>query len=333
LLLPLVGAAIFSLLLSAFYLLPTVIEAPLVNLQTTTQGYFDFRAHFVTVPQLFFSRFWGYGGSTWGDEDGLSLAVGQMQWLVAVVVFCGVILKLVRRKIDSKSLLILVLLFVSILCLFLTHNKSAFFWESFSNILKYIQFPWRFLGVVVFLLSLSAGYLIVLIPKHSKIVSIIVISVTVFLNVSFFREDIWKTVTDTDMQNGNSWVEQTRASIGDYWPIYGPIPNSFANVNEGTVETLHTSNSAQYTIISSESSTVNLPIAYYPGWTGTVNGKVIQPAYDAMGRITVPVQQGSNYVKLILQSTPIEKLGNIISLVSVLSLCFISWFNMHKKKK
>ena len=61
-------------LLSGFYLLPVIFESYLVTVGQTTQNYYNYRIHFTTLYQLFISRFWGYGGSTWGPNDTMSFS-------------------------------------------------------------------------------------------------------------------------------------------------------------------------------------------------------------------------------------------------------------------
>jgi uncharacterized membrane protein len=50
---------LLSLGLSAFFIIPALFEKNLVTVDTMTQGYFQYIIHFVTLNQLFISRFWG----------------------------------------------------------------------------------------------------------------------------------------------------------------------------------------------------------------------------------------------------------------------------------
>lgn len=75
---------VISGLLSSFYVLPVLFESKYVNLESTTFGYFDFRAHFITIKQIFLDTSWGYGGSTWGPVDNMNLSVGLLQWIIPV---------------------------------------------------------------------------------------------------------------------------------------------------------------------------------------------------------------------------------------------------------
>ena len=130
-------ASILSILISSFYLLPAAFEAKYINLDSTIRGYFDFRGHFATLPQLLFSRYWGYGGSVFGPEDGLNISVGIFQWVTPLV--AGIIL-LFRKRL-KKYIDLLMLIFIGWVCLLLTHNKSTLLWESIKP-LAFIQFPW-----------------------------------------------------------------------------------------------------------------------------------------------------------------------------------------------
>jgi len=75
-LLPLFIAGVLALGMSAFFTLPSYFEQKYVNISSLVQDYFDYSGHFVTVNQLFFSRFWGDGASAFGEEnDGMSFSL------------------------------------------------------------------------------------------------------------------------------------------------------------------------------------------------------------------------------------------------------------------
>jgi hypothetical protein len=313
------GAATLAVLLSAFYLLPAIAESQFVNLDSTTQGYFDFRAHFVTIPQLFLSRFWGYGGSTWGNEDGLSLALGQIQWVLAIVAGICAFIIVAKQKLVNKNIVHVILLsFLTFFALFLTHNKSAFIWEFFSEVMKYIQFPWRFLGTALFSVSLLSGFVVIVSKRYAMHTAVIICAFAVFLNVGFFREDLWFEVTDHDMQTGERWVEQTRASIGDYWPNYGPIQEKLSNTLYENSLFKKTSSMVSFEVAISEDKEAVVPVNYFPGWRAFVDGQESHISYDTTGQVVVPLSEGRHEVVLKFANTPARLIGNAISLVTML---------------
>lgn len=265
-----------ALLISAFYILPVIFESKFVSLSSVITGYFDFRAHFVTLYQIFISRFWGYGASTWGPGDGLSLSVGHIQWILPLIILIIILIK--RKFLVNKDFLILMAL--GFFCLFLTHNKSTFVWTHVPG-MAYIQFPWRFLGVATFCLALSAGALIQFFEKQKIIVSMVVVAIALVLNFSFFHEDIWYKVNDSFYTTGGEWNLQREAAINDYWPLFGhKVPS-----------------------VPSDGKYIN----YFPGW--------IPATPDKNGLIP---SQGT-----VFTDTPVRKIGNIISLISVLFMVTI----------
>lgn len=282
-----------ALVLSGFYILPVVFESKYINLEAaTTMGYFDFRAHFTTIYQTLISRYWGYGGSTWGDGDGLNLSVGIFQWLVPILALVSAFVAK-KRKIFMS---ILMLVAIGWLTLFLTHNKSTFIWEAVSP-LKYIQFPWRFLGQAVFSFSLVSGAVAVIFEKKLVvIISTILIAGVIASNFSFFREDIWFSYNDSDLTSGKIFEEQTRASIADYWPMFGhEIPTDPA--------------SGEF-------------INYFPGWKIKQDGKLVDAKADRNGLI--PSKDA------VFANTTVRTIGNIVSLVGVVSFATL-WFARMKK--
>jgi len=216
---------LLSLLLSSFYILPVLFESKFIDIKSTIQGYFDFHNHFATSTELFISNFWGYGASVWGPKDDLSLAVGYVQWLIPL----GVLLFLLFKKEVKKYKQFLILFLLGWFYLFLTHNKSTWVWEAFP-LLPYVQFPWRFLGAIVFCFSLASGLLVILFNKQKSWLLVLVTLLVVVLNVGFFREDIWYEVDDSYYITGVEWDRQRTASIGDFWPNFGhKIPQSPSN--------------------------------------------------------------------------------------------------------
>ncbi|HEX6977558.1 MAG TPA: hypothetical protein VF185_04395 [Patescibacteria group bacterium] len=261
-------AGLFSFVISAFYILPVIFESKFVDIGSTTSGYFDWRANFVTIGQLFVSRFWGYGGSVWGTDDGLSLSVGQIQWVLPFLV--GLIV-LLRRKFTKDVKIFVALVLIGVFALFLTHNKSTFIWNNLM-FMKYIQFPWRFLSVAVFSFALASGLIVKYLGKFGVWMAVVVVVIAIALNYNFFRPDIWKSVTDSDLESGAFWTESRFASINDYWPNFGhKLPDKISD--------------GKY-------------INYFPGWNYQPDKNGLIPADGAVFSDT-PVRTVGNWVSVL----------------------------------
>ena len=141
--------------LSAFYLLPVAFERQFVHIESMLSGYFDYRAHFVNLYKLFISREWGYGSSGFPNEL-LNLSLGIVQWVVGLLTVGLAILN--YKKSRKLSVLAFLIFISSLLTVFMIHMKSSFIWVKLP-FLWYMQFPWRFLAVSIFLLCLLSGFL------------------------------------------------------------------------------------------------------------------------------------------------------------------------------
>ncbi len=297
--------------LAGFYLIPVIFESSFINLGSTTSGYFDFRAHFATTSQLLWSRYWGYGGSTFGPEDGLNLSVGFFHWTLAL---SALVLTFIKKDHKSKSIILTTAL-VGFFALFMAHNKSTFIWTTIKP-LAYLQFPWRFLGLAVFSFSLSLGYLAFAFKKLRYLVYLILLIIPIAYSFQFFRPDIWFLTNDQFETSSVRWREQMAASIGDYWPIYGPLPHDYAQTNSlVSTELEKTTVRASYEF--KKSGEFDVPIAYFPGWNAEMDGipLEINSTKDGMIGFNLP---RSGIVNLEFSNTPARVIGNIVSLLSII---------------
>ena len=314
-----------SLLLSAFFLLPAIFEKKYITLATMTRGYFDYRAHFTTLKQLFIDRSWGFGASLWGPIDDMSFQIGWPHWFL----FFTSILVAAKSNNKHKKLIALSTL-TAIFCLFLTHNKSTFIWTTLP-FMAYFQFPWRFLGPFVFILSFVSGSILIK-AKSSKILLLLILLI-IGLNLSFFKEDIWyPALTDDQKLNQAELIRQSGAGLKDYWPNSGSqFPSAFAPAVPLSAEniTIHsfskTSHQARLNItVHSPTALITLPMVYFPHWQAAdqnQNNLTIHTSPD-LGLIQLDLPTGKHQIRFDLKNTPIRTFANLISLFSLTGFFF-----------
>lgn len=313
------GVTLLTLGLVAFYVFPVIFEAKYVTLENTIQGYFNFRGHFAGVKQLLFSTNWGYGASVFGPNDDLNISIGFLQWIIPGLTLIYLVVK--KKFFDYKEFL--VLLFISGVYIFLINNKSIFIWDRIPQ-MAYIQFPWRFLGVLVFGLSLASGLVVKFIPSKAKTaLTFVIIALAIGVNSQYFRPDIWYGYSDSDLLNGELFANQQAASIGDYWPKSAPkMATSLANkqTNEYTLASQQ-SNQSIYVLNYSQEE-VSLPINYFPGWRGySSNGQKLSTSPDNSGLIKV--SNPGDKVTLKFENTKERAVTNLVSLVSLVAFALI----------
>jgi len=331
-----------SLSLAAFFIFPALLEKKLVTLGTMTQGFFDFRAHFTTLKQLFILRNWGYGASLFGPKDDLSFQIGIFHWLLPVIT-AG--LFFLRRKKNTVGREFWLFLFLGFFAAFLTHNKSTFIWKTL-NFMAYYQFPWRFLTMVIFCFSFCAGAAVFLFKnKREKIIAAIFLCfVVAFLNLNYFKEDIWFAgLSDKDKLTGEELIRQSGAGIGDYWPIYGKTyPKSFApakpwfSLGSGDIKNFQKGSNYSFceAEVNAEEAEIVFPIVYYPDWIVKDNGEIVNYHQDEeLGLIRVTTNKGLHKFSLKFKETKFRLFFNYFSFFTfIVSIITLLKFLMRKKK-
>ena len=320
-------AGLFAVSLSAFYLLPVIFESSLVTLGETVKGYYDYHIHFTTLRELFITRFWGYGASLW-QKKYLSVSIGQLHWLIPVLLSLIIVF---RKNINRITVYCLLFTGLGFFALFLTHGKSSLIWDLIPP-MKFIQFPWRFLTIAVFFISLASGYVGNFL-QNKKYLNLL-ITLVILINFPFFRPDIWRNHTDAQTFSGSLWDEARSSSLTDFWPNSSPEPPSdfafygikiVSGGNAWIISQNKKSNSAQFEIFSESDSIIAIPIVYFPGWKISVNGidTEVIPA-GKLGLISFSVSPGHHYIQARFINTRVRTVGNMISLLALFSIPL--WF-------
>ncbi len=334
--------------LSAFFTLPLIFEKQFVHTETLLSGYFDYRQHFVSLKQLFLSNFWEYGSSFFGNTDTVNLSTGPIHWVVGLV---GILLAVLNFKKNMKIASVIFLLAgLELLVLFLIHQRSSFIWEKIS-ILGWLQFPWRFLSLSVFLLSILSASAIFFLGKYKKklgwVLGTVAIVGVFVLHGNFFKPQEWLGISDKDKFSGPFWEKQLTISIFDYLPIYAKLPPSkiapdFPEILDGEIEFINYNKSSDYQIGNvkvGREATVRVPLFDFPGMEVLIDQRKVVHWHDdcrgeeyCLGLITFNLPVGTHKIEINLKDTPIRKTGNIITLISILSLLTLFFLNKKYEK-
>lgn len=329
--LPLALGVLWGVGMAAFFLLPALLEKKFAHTETMLMGYFNFLAHFATVRQLFIKTDWGWGASVYGPDDGMPFMIGILHWVIPLI---SLILAFIfwRRKENFWRLVVLGLAVIFLFgTAFMTHERSTPIWLKIK-ILEYLQFPWRFLGLVIFFASFAVGS-IILFFKTSKIKLMIsgILIIGLLLSVRYyFQPEDHYNISDKDRLTGRAWQLALTNAIFDYLPIYATYPPAQEapkepQVIEGkaVVENLQKGSDWQKfeTEVETEKAIIQFSLYDFPGWQVIVdNQKVNIDHNNFLGLITIDIPAGEHQVEARLQDTPIRKTGNMVSLFSFLVL-------------
>lgn len=326
--------------LGAFYILPAYFEKNLTRVeQTITVGNFDYHKHFLCSTQLFTGD-WKYGGSFEGCSDDLSFAFGALAWaLFGLSMMSVVILGSKKQKIVC-----LILLFLFGITTFMTIGRSQYIWDQIS-LLKYFQFPWRFLtfshvffslltGGVVLLTSkwkwiwiLPVGLILALVAQHSRF----------YLPEKQLRPEEWNEFYNTSKE----WIRaETSKTLNDYLPPSisdNALPTQMdarfsLDVGKLTIKE-DTSVLATATVTCQNSCRLNVNNFQYPGWKAKVEGREVELLASGEGLpiYSLSLEPGSHEVQVQYEGTAIQTFANLISLVSFF-LAFGLWFKYKHEK-
>ena len=322
--------------LASFFILPSYFEKDLVQIDNLTRLDLDFRAHFATINQLFLDRSWGYGASFLGPNDTISLQIGWPHWQIAFL-SAGLALYSFKKKLSKLALLIFIIFATAV---FMTHVRSAFIWEQIG-ILRFAQFPWRFLSVVVFAASLLGGYLIsISFAKYRIYLISALLASVILLNWSYFKpQHFYPEVGDREKLSGSEWEKQQKAAILDYLPQGAVQPREAAPNGPILVsgkaeigEFDNRSNKWKFNINVADDSRIEVPVFDFPNWRVWANNQLI--AHDNknfVGRITINLSKGDYLVEGRLENTPIRTFGNIITLISISLLAIFTLYGKSRK--
>lgn len=315
--------------LSAFFLIPAFFEKNLVQIDNLIRLDLNFRAHFVTISQLFLDRFWGYGASMIGEGDTISFQIGLPHWILT---FLSLIILVLIKKWDKRKIILYLAFFIFFLfSIFMTHIRSSFIWEKI-DILKFTQFPWRFLSIAIFSASLLGGFFIFSLKESfKKYVTLLIIIITIVLNWNYFKpQEFYTSLTDKDKLSGIEWEEQQKAAILDYLPQGAVKPLERAQsrpiIIEGEAsvgEITNFSNRWEFKADIKAESKIQVPVFNFPNWQVFANGKKLTLNKDDIGRINLTINPGNYKVEGKFADTPIRQASNLISLISLLIIFYL----------
>ena len=344
---------VFGILLSAFYLLPMIVEKGLVHIDTTTYGYFGYTEHFKGLRELVIDREWGWGSSIrevpGGEKEKISFQMGWIHVLGALLsVYAGWVL---WKKKKWEFLIVGISLILMFGAAFMIHPRSEPIWKLFEPF-KFLQFPWRWLIIVTLLSSFLAGAIVFVLEKKKIVYSVwgLLVLLVVLYSFSFFRPEKFIQTSDKELLMGENWDRQIKRSIFDYLPIYAKEPPAELAKSRYEILTGETavldfkegSNWLSFKTDTKSHTIIRLSQYYFPDWKIFVDGKEAKVEYkdNSLGLMTIILGEGKHEVFGKLYDTQIRVISNLITLLSlgVFAVLFIGqfkkthkWINYYRK--
>lgn len=328
-----ISVFVLAFLLAGFFILPALLEKSLVRIESLMAAYYDFRLHFVTSGQLFFSRFWGYGSSL-GAQSGMSFQIGWPHWwLVVLMLPLSFLLYLKKEK--RKALLFLFLIVIFFAFAFMTHRKSILIWETLPFI-PFVQFPWRFLGIIIFLASFISGGIFDFLkcsraPRFVNVLfTILVIVLTAYLNLGYFQPKEMIKINDEEKLSGYNWQSQQMGALIDYLPkTVQKVPekpvNNWPIILNGQAKISNFQKRSNFWQVNLRAenggSVVEVPVLDFPVWEVFLDQKKADCGINnESGVIRVSVPEGDHIISSYFRNTTLRTLANLLTVLTFLIL-------------
>ena len=319
---------IFAMCLSAFFWIPAIFEKNLILLSKIPIA--DRNLNFVRPLELIIPK-WGYGVPT--DPNGFGYQIGIAQLLVFVLVAMSLLVNLLKKKDkENKKGIFFVLTTLCISLLFFSF--TAVIWVHVPLLME-INYPWTLLAVMMFLISLAAGFL----TKQGKL------GVGMGLFIGLFAVILYlpHAIPQYFVNRGDlfySTNQATTTSSNELMPLWvkKQPDKSFTQkveIQSGKINNpSYNSRKIFFDLDTPKSEMVKINTIYYPGWTVFVDGVETQINYNnPNGVIEINVGAGQHVVKGSFSETPLRLASDVISLVSILGLLIFLAYNIIPKLK
>lgn len=205
--------------------------------------------------------------------------------------------------------------------------------------MAFIQFPWRFLGVSIFIVALVGCAVTPYLKNKLLPVYFILIIAAATSTLLYFRP---KEYVDDSFFDKFLNVESVHKGIDltkDYLPIWVQTTEGErfdtpkAAKGEIKVSNLkQTSTTMNFSVDVPPNSLIEVPITYFPGWEVKANDQLIsQVSPSKMGLIRFELPKGDYRVNIEFRDTPVRRVGNIISLSSIILVILLLIYGERRK--
>ncbi len=309
---------LLGILLASYFWIPAILERSyVVGLNTVS-----FSDHFTTLAQLIIPS-WGTGFSRPGAPyDEMSQQVGLVP--LGILLVCLFILW--REKDPNIRRICVATLICCSIALFLMTEQSQAIWQMVA-FLSFIQYPWRFLSIVIPSTALLGAYSAERVANH--FVSFVVLVLAVVVALPYTKPVVYKPRDDAyylsrrEFTDGTSSLGNAFSTIWSAWRDNRPAQRIDLVWGVGEITTVFdTVTNKQFALKAQTPVRVRLNTLYYPGWNVFVDNKQ-QMSEIVDGVMETIVPKGMHKVEVKFQETSLRLLADLISVGSLFWL--LAW--------
>lgn len=265
---------------------------------------------------------------------GISLEIG-----FSLILGCALALYvfITRPKKDEPERITMVfLLFGAVLALMTT---SLFPWVYLTVLTRhavdYLQFPWRLLSVVCALLTLGAAYGYMRVgEKYKEAATIFALALAVVMALPMLSAE---TMNANYMEYGEGAAPNIAYSE---YQLPGAEPNMTASHRLPEMpETITLSNYEKKSLcvdadVSAQADgEIILPLFAFDGYRVTLDGRAVETGMDEYARMSIPVAAGENgHLSVRFVGRSVWRVGDAVSLATAIAMAVCAWRARRKKE-
>lgn len=229
----------------------------------------------------------------------------------------------------------------------LTLPISQPIWDTVP-LIKFIQFPWRFLGPASLCAAILAGAAVHWLPNRQWLLAAIVALAVALGHLSWWYPRYCSPFVDANLQSLLQY-EMDTATIGttakgEYLPktvqqfpgedsiaqalIRGEQPDYLTGLPPGSTLILLNPDPLDYraTLIAPSETQVTFNQFYFPGWGATIDDQAatLRPKQNT-GLIALTVPAGQHTLNFQFGNTPVRTLGDLLSIITLLLIAYGLW--------
>lgn len=258
---------------------------------------------------------------------------------IGLLLTCGILLRLFvsGKSARLKSVDIGVIIGLVYVCM----SSYWFPWSVFPfNKLGIIQIPWRLYEFASYFFAVAGGYYLALLLKSNLrrlIAGGLVVICTLFVLMNDAK--LYHDTRITEDIKREALPENRYHLIGlEYLPV--KVPSIEYLIERGdSVKSNHSNISGfgrDKSVITfhadiSRMDNLELPLIYYKGYTAKLNGENICVSESGNGLVEIAANKSGN-IQVYYGGTIIQKLSWIITLLSILGLCFYIFLSKRKRR-
>ena len=315
--------------LSMFFWFPALMEGKYTLRDIVTKG--AYQTNFVKLSDLIYGP-WNYGGS-----GSFSVQIGIVQ-IIAILASPFVFYKLYLKKNKNFSLVLGLLIF-TLLSVFIMLSFSDFIWSRII-MLQNFQFPWRFLGLIVFTTAVLGAILSeYLHKKYKTLITVFLIVLAVLTSINYTKPNGYYYTLDK-FENG---LYKSTTDTGESSPVWSvrfmeKMSKARLEVLDGSAkvkELQRTSVYHKYEVNVFKDTLFGENTLYFPGWEIKANGLPLSVEFQDphfRGIMTFRLPEGNYILETKYTETKLRLTSDLITLISILLILGFTSFRFVKAK-